>query len=228
MNKKAKEDKQIAHSSKEMFKYYSLLKNDEVFKDYIEVIRRQIAAFNKNSTLNFYDQKEYWDQLALVCNAFSLPGFKWQEILHKIAYFNKWDLTPEDMGDGLCKVTSVQEENKRIEQLANLGYESYEQEYPVLLAISPFAKASDIKKHIDDVYKSEIMPRQLKYKDDETQLKKINKRGKQERDSFILENEHLPASKVKDLVKQKYNVTLSYDYINIIKHRERKKRNIKK
>ncbi len=98
--------------------------------------------------------------------------------------------------------------------------------FPLHLRISPYASKRDIIRFIEKNFSNLIKPLQEKYKDPDTNLGKVKKRRKRERNNLIYDfrSRGMTLDQIKDAISTKSAENLGYEDIGKILSLERKRR----
>lgn len=213
---------------KKIFHYFEYLKDTTEFKKYIVAIGMLSDEYYTKCGQQFSNEPEYWDMIAVTCQQFGLPVFSWQGVLHNMIYYPKMKLDFTDPLSDMCKITSHQAEQSRHRFLSDIGNDSYEKEYPVILALNAYASKKDVLDFIEKNFSKGIAPKLNEYKKLEIKIGKIKKRRKLSRDNFIFSNRHLKYAEIDILQKERFGGgQVGYDYIGKIIRKIKKEKGIK-
>lgn len=212
---------------KKMSHYFEHLQDTSEFKKYIAAIGTLVDDYYTKHGQRFSNEPEYWDMLAITCQQFGLPVISWQGVIHNIIYYPKMKVDLTDPVSDMCKITSHEAEQSRHRFLSDIGNDSYEKEYPVLIAINAYASRQDVLDFIKKNFTKGIFPKLKEYKDDKIKIGKIKKRGKASRDNFIFSNRNLKYPEIDLLQKEKFGKALGYDYVGKIIRKTKKEKGVK-
>lgn len=160
-------------------------------------------------------------KLSKKVNIFNFEGI---EMVESYLYFNSFDFIPNPCFVNLCIISDIILE--REEPLTKEIAEGDDKMFPIAIRVSPYASRRDIVDFVEGTYKLSIRPLQEKYAKKNVLIGKIKSKNPfiKERNEFIYKNKVLPRRKIKELVEEKFNVSLDYEYIGKIISDENKKR----
>ncbi len=167
---------------------------------------------------------------------------QFDHILAKLFFFN-WEPQPDSLlrsGFDLCTLSDLPLEDelrsavkyaftnsipevRRVDQDLIVEEKDTRREFPVSIAISPYASINEI---IDFVRRSKDSIRHLqsKYKNQDSKIGKIRTRSTQERNAFVLEHKDKPRKKISEMVRKKYGGNVDEIYVRNIISKESKRR----
>mgnify|MGYP001576370570 CR=1 FL=1 len=160
-----------------------------------------------------------------ICKKFSLHYMDWKDAVHYYLFTGKVELLINYLGAyNLFDVCDLVEE--KIEPFGKDYQESDDMAFPIAIRISPYASLRDLIDFARKAYKTQILPRQMLYRDKNVSIGRIRPKQKkiQSRNDFIYENRHLSRKKIKRLVEEKFGEPLEYTHVAKIISLENKKR----
>ncbi len=170
-----------------------------------EVGVKRITAYHKgiDGLLLKYKLNYMWsDMISMFVNDFSKNGASWGTI---------------------CELQDVQDMKE--DPLMETYIELDDNAFPLALRISPYASQRDLIDYIKIMYKETIKPMQDKYLDKEVKIGKFRSKKEhiKKRNTFIIENQHLPAKKIASMVAQEFGEYLDYALVSKIIYLNKRK-----
>ena len=167
------------------------------------------------------DSQELKDEIYVYCEKYELHGVDWGDAIEQILFYNSLEFEHDTNAHNLCYVCDIPEERK--EPYSDFINKMDDSIFPIAIRISPYASNNEI---VDYVRKNaeKIEEMQKPYRKPGTKIGRVKTKRKLERDGFISQNRDKSGKEIARLVKEKFGVSMPYDYVLKIKSREIKKR----
>jgi hypothetical protein len=223
---------------KKLWNYFLAIVDSDAFKLFVSDMRYKYGiprvGFNSEEAGKVWNEtdrqknyilgKQLNKDIKKICKKFDLHWFDWGEVIDQYIKYNEIERMGYDNAYNLCLISDLAEERR--EPFGKDIRDSDDSAYPIAIRISPYASLRDILDYIKRLYKLQIKPMQDSYKNKNIRLGKIKAKNPliKKRNKFIFEKKSLPRRKIKELVKEKFDITLDYEYIGKIISEEKKKR----
>jgi len=167
------------------------------------------------------------DDVWKLCAKINLHNFECFDLVESYLYFNNllhYDKRPDFLN--LCIISDTIDEIE--DPLSKEQAEGDNRMFPIAIRISPYASLRNIQEYLEVAYATRIKPLQEKYKKKNALIGRIKSKNPlvAKRNDFIYKNKDLPRKKIKELVEEKFDISLEYEYIGKIISDEKKKRKI--
>lgn len=156
-----------------------------------------------------YEEVRKEVRLFVECNFLHL--LDWEEPILFYLLFNKEPEFFNTNAQDLVLFSDLVDEKK--EPFSSTTQEDDLRMYPLAIKISPYASQRDIISFIKKLYKLEIEPSQIAYRDDSILIGRFKERKEQKRAyyDFIFENRDLRIKKIAEKAYEKYGRAFPYD-----------------
>lgn len=227
MSEEKKIQKKKGQRGQKMNTYFEHLKNTKEFKD--EIDRLSLLEKKHSSSHSIEDFELYFNEITSVCEYFQLPSVFWTFAVHNFVISGKWSIDDGYITD-VCYLTDFNDVEEKVissvssnEFFINYLKDFYKKEFPVFIAVSPYATCKDITDFVESNYTNHILPSLKSYRKKDVVIGKFKKKNEtlEARDKYIVENRNISAKKMMSLVKEKFGgKVLSYDYISKIRNKK--------
>ncbi|MEK9159825.1 MAG: hypothetical protein AAB383_03790 [Patescibacteria group bacterium] len=169
------------------------------------------------------EHKEIQNAIKDFCRNQQIPSKDWSFSIEQYLFFNQIFISPEPNSHNVCYITDISTKQDSLGQELN---DDLTTAYPVGLLISPYASQRDILAYVKDIYTTEIVPLQEKYKKEGSLIGKS--RGKmaitRKRNELIWQNRERPLKEIMEVVKKECGLDADVGSIGKILSLERKAR----
>lgn len=234
----ANKDQKEANRKKGFNAFLELVKKDW-FKKSITKLRKKYDLPSKDGDLAMsfskpddvskspnYSPETYTEEIRSICEKADLNP---NEFVHVIQMHIMTDQTIELEGYFKNNIRGcfVEDVTESI-SFYDLTLEYEETAYPVILRISPYASARDIKTYIDDFYKEKIEPLQKKHLNPKNLTGKVRskKADIQDRNDFIYNHRHMNRKEIEKLGNKNFSIFPDQGEIGKIISLEKKRRKV--